>query len=105
LAAAIQRELGVEVPPAVRGFQIGRFIETCELRDFLDFISVVTNMMNSADRVGWLRECRQVFSDEHLRYTINDAGGVRFSADAQFEQSVQATLANLERPFWSKTGS
>jgi hypothetical protein len=99
LVAKIKHELGVEVPHGFEGFLIGRFVERCELRDFLDLISLIVSLIPSANlRMLWLRECRRIFSEEHLRYTINDAGGVRFSADVQFEQSVQATLANLGRP-------
>jgi hypothetical protein len=41
---------------------------------------------------SWLSGCRRIFSEERLRYVINDAGGVRFSVDAEFEMSVPAVL-------------
>jgi hypothetical protein len=95
LVNQIERELGVEDPSTGHGYLIERFIERCDLRDFLDLISLVRTVLPQEDRLVWIRECIRIFAEEHLRYVINDAGGVRFSADAEFERNVQATIQGL----------
>lgn len=95
----VQHELGVTIPFA-GSWDIAGFINRCELRDFLDLISLVASRFSNNMRVAknWLPECSRIFAEEHLRYTINDAGGVRFAADSYFEVQVQATIANLGAP-------
>jgi hypothetical protein len=55
-------------------------------------LSVVLGFLASKDRIPqanrWLDECRRILAEERLRYTIDHAGVVRFSADAQFEEVV-----------------
>jgi hypothetical protein len=101
LAEAFQSELGVTVPWGPGGPMVQTFIQNCELRDFLDAITIVysTSTQNVRSRAGWLPECRRIFSEERLRYIIDDAGGVRrFSVDHQFEADVQTTLQGLGHP-------
>jgi hypothetical protein len=99
----MERVLGVHIERAGSGSQYNaeNFIERCELRDFLDLISVVLRFLASKDRIPqanrWLDECQRIFAEEKLRYTIDHAGGVRFSADAQFEEVVQATIQHLDQ--------
>jgi len=78
-------------------YHIEPFVEGCALRDFLDLISLIWGNFRDEGIVRgyWLDECRRIFAEEHLRYVINDAGGVRFSADTEFERNVQATIQGL----------
>jgi hypothetical protein len=99
LVGQIQRELGVKVSYAGGGnkYHIGPFVENCKLRDFLDLISLVWTISQDDERIKrlWIPECRRIFAEQHLRYVINDAGGVRFSADVEFERNVQTTIQGL----------
>lgn len=100
LADQIHRELGVELEyggyGAMKEYHIKKFIGGCDLRDLLDLISLVWECLDDpVVKQTWISECRRIFAEEHLRYIINDAGGVRFSADADFERNVQATIQGL----------
>jgi hypothetical protein len=103
LAKAIEHELGVR--PQYAGdscYYIDLFIERCELRDFLDLVTLVHSLFGNENYPSiyrrWLPECRRIFSEERLRYVINDAGGVRFSVDAEFERSLPAVVQGLGHP-------
>jgi hypothetical protein len=75
---------------------VAKFVKECALRDFLDLPSLVyTRAPTGSTRVYWIKECRRIFSEERLRYVINDAGGVRFSVDSQFEMDVETTIQGL----------
>jgi hypothetical protein len=100
LAHQVEMELGVRVPYN-GGYRIKRFIEDCDLNDFLDFFSIITTNADTFGKalVDYIRNTSQrIFREERLRYVINANGGVRFSADAAFETHVQATIKNLSRP-------
>lgn len=99
LAGKVRDRLGVKIEHGYNSYLVGRFVEHCELRDFLDLISLVAEMLGGAGRTQWwIASCREIFSEERLRYSINDMGAVRFSADASFEQSVRATLSGIGHP-------
>jgi hypothetical protein len=98
LADKVESTLGVKLPTTMEGYYLpAAFVEKCALRDFLDLISLVWRGFQDNPHVErfWLDRCRKIFAEEHLRYVINDAGGVRFSADADFEKNVQATIQGL----------
>ena len=97
----IEHELGVPVPRnSLLQYSATEFIEQCDLRDFLDLVSLVHSHYDDVPEVAqdWLPGCRRIFSEERLRYVINDAGGVRFSLDAAFERSVPAVVHGLGHP-------
>jgi hypothetical protein len=74
---AFQRELGADMPWGAGGPLVQKFVQQCELRDFLDAITVVWSTFAQRDvgvRANWLRECRRIFSEERLRYIIDDGG-------------------------------
>jgi hypothetical protein len=97
LADQIERKLGRVVRSTHDGYLIKHFVETCELLDFLNLISLVCMVFpeDGLIKQTWLPECREIFEEERLRYVINDAGGVRFTADVEFERTVQATIQGL----------
>jgi hypothetical protein len=99
LRDAIERQLGVSYAGGPY-LDPGPFVETCEIRDFLDLITLVYSVLGNRNSVqeSWLPECRRIFSEERLRYVINDAGGVRFSVDSEFEMSVRAVVQGLGHP-------
>jgi hypothetical protein len=99
LRDAIEHQLGVSYGGGPY-LDPGPFVETCELRDFLDLITLVYSVLGNMTPVqeSWLPECRRIFSEERLRYVINDAGGVRFSVDAEFEKSIPAVVQGLGHP-------
>jgi hypothetical protein len=102
LADQIGHQLGVRVHGNAFGWNVQGFVETCELRDFLDLFSVVATCVDKRLMEGNIRDfitaSQKIFREERLRYVINDQGGVRFSADAVFEAHAQATIKHLGRP-------
>jgi hypothetical protein len=99
----VEHELGVSVRDNGYGYFAREFVQECELQDFLDLISLMHGLLQHPNflrgsRERWISECRRLFAEERLRYVINDAGGVRFAADAEFEARVQATVQDLGRP-------
>jgi hypothetical protein len=85
------------------------FMEKAELRDVLDSITLLyqyvtpTYYLNDQSLREWTREqrkaivgeARRIFLEEHVRYRVDDQGGIHFSVDAEFERSRIATLRNL----------
>jgi hypothetical protein len=100
LAQLIEREHGVEMSPYVSGFGGGHtwylwneFLVDAELRDVLDLISTATGVI--VNRQKWIEEVRRIFAEEHVRYRVDNAGGVRFAIDESFEGGNAATISAL----------
>jgi hypothetical protein len=101
-------ELGVhvETPHCERDYYWPPFLEKAELRDVLDAITVRYKRLalHYYDASGealaeakkkFLAEARRIFAEERIRYRIDDAGGVHFTVDAEFERSRVSTLTRL----------
>ena len=69
------------------------FLQEAELRDVLDLVSTALSTVRS--RNAWIDGVRRIFAEEHVRYRVNDAGGVRYAIDESFEQGNAATIAAL----------
>lgn len=68
--------------------------EKLELRDVLDAITPVA--WRSGDLVpAYINEARQIFTEEQVRYSIDDKGGVHFTVDQAFEKTRIAAVAAL----------
>lgn len=94
-AAAVERELGIKVPYGYSGRDWERFITCCELRDFLDLITVVAEHVSNA--LGeWIKPVRTIFFEENLRYEVDSLGGVHFAIDGEFIHNQECSLAALE---------
>jgi len=78
-----------------------RFLAEAELRDVLDLISTAMDVIE--DRQWWISDLRRIFAEEHVRYHVNDAGGVRFAIDESFEEGNAATISALGAPRYATT--
>lgn len=104
LGPFVARELGVELPGSY-AVDWTRFITSCELRDFLDFITLTTKCLlgNGLAKTAsaWIAEVSRIFQEENLRYRIDARGGVHFFIDEEFERSRTATVSALQPPRYS----
>ena len=91
--ALAQSELGVDFPERFGGYDLERYWKSAAIEDFLSSITLL--YMVSRSRGNTLEILRRIFAEEHLRYRIDDQGGVHYLVDEQFEQNVAATLDGL----------
>ena len=86
----VEGELGVKFPGA--GYPNHEKFWTDA--DIDDFLSAVTLLHRVAEHRK-LDALRRIFEEEHLRYRIDDQGGVHYLIDEQFERSVAASIDGL----------
>jgi hypothetical protein len=100
-ANAIERELGVDVPSSYMSHDLTKFVQECELDDFLDSISVtyrITRAHYQGQKLGshFLEFVARVFNEENLCYRIDERGMVHFRVDQQHEESTMAAIEALD---------
>jgi len=99
LVSAVKTELGVEVPMMAMGYDWDRFLTQCEIRDLLDFITLVwryfTGMRLRQSAAEWLAFVRRAITEENLSYRVDDQGGVRFAVDSEFARGQAAVIGLL----------
>jgi hypothetical protein len=94
----IEKELGVDVPFNVAGYSVGDFFEKSELRDVLDLIKIIWDILNVRGRLyapGWLEFVQRVFEEENLGYRVDERGGVHYFVDEEFERNRIFALSCL----------
>lgn len=90
----VEAKLGIEYPSSTWGYLDREFWTKAEVGDVL---SAVTLWCRSAGQ-HFRDEARHVFIQEHLRYRIDDKGGVHFLVDEEFERTIAVTIAGLGAP-------
>jgi len=105
LGSQIQRKQGVNLGEAKWEFQWVRILAAMELRDVLDAITTIHDSLThhdtarqAATRQAFIAACRLIFSEEGVRYRIDDHGGVHFTVDQEFESSRVSTISTLSQP-------
>lgn len=101
VANSIHRELGVEVEYKYASYDVPGFLAKCELRDFLDAITLVYQVVagsqwtkgNASDYLGFIG---RVFTEENLSYRVDARGVVHFRVDQEYESNVASAIAVLE---------
>ncbi|TPN40041.1 hypothetical protein FKO01_02275 [Mesorhizobium sp. B2-3-3] len=74
-------------------------MEKVELRDTLDVITLVARYLEGKSLLAeFISEARRIFSEEQVRYRIDDRGGVHFAVDSEFERMRVSTVAELALP-------
>ncbi|RWP62573.1 hypothetical protein [Mesorhizobium sp.] len=92
----IQQELGVGYE-VHRGY-ISTFWQSAEIADVLSAVTLWFNMLRGFPQTTFLTNARRIFAEEHLRYRIDDRGGVHFLVDEEFERATDAALVGLGAP-------
>ncbi|UPT53454.1 hypothetical protein [Synechococcus phage Yong-M2-251] len=98
LGAQMQSELGIRIGEHKYHFYWPKIMQTLDLRDVLDSVTIRFQTIQTSQQTGFLEEARRIFREEQVRYRIDDAGGVHFAVDAEFERMRVSTIAGLGRP-------
>jgi hypothetical protein len=83
-----------------------------ELKYALDSVTIFLEHMSELQRLGehhqrqhtlmhrpaFLREVRQIFAEESVRYIVDDLGGVHLSVDEQFETTRDVAVRGMRSP-------
>jgi hypothetical protein len=101
LAVYISREVGVPILGGGRySSQWNQFICECRTLDFLDTITLVYRYLfwHVSEEVAhwWRGVVKQIFTDEHLAYEIDDVGGVHPVIDQEFQRNMVSAVAVLQ---------
>lgn len=99
LATLISIELGEKVP--YNGYyQWERFFTNASVQVFLDVITLAYRVgYYSTSRNGatkYIEFASRVFREENIGYSVDNAGGVRFFIDNEFEKNRFSTLSGLD---------
>lgn len=95
-ASLVRSELGVNFPVGSYGYNHRAFWEKSDVADVLSAITLWHSLTRQSSR--FLLEARRILSEEHLRYRIDDKGGVHFLVDEEFERTVAAAISGLGAP-------
>jgi hypothetical protein len=102
----MERELGVAVK-ARYPFEWVTFCEKCEIRDFLDCLSLANTFFvkkgQSAGARIWQQEARRIFLEERLAYEIDEGCVVHPAVDQEFQRNRRATVAGLQQARYSNS--
>jgi hypothetical protein len=103
LAPFIGREIGVSLPGEGKySSQWSDFLRECRTPDFLDSITVIYRYLfwhAGEDIARWWRDAtRQIFAEENLAYTIDDAGSVHPAIDQEFHRNIVSAIGTIQSP-------
>jgi hypothetical protein len=109
LAPFLSREIGVSLPgEGKHASQWSEFIRDCRTPDFLDTITVIYRYLfwhANEEMAQWWRDAvRQIFAEENLAYTIDDAGGVHPAVDQEFQRNIVSAIGVLQSPRYRNIG-
>lgn len=96
----VELALGVPVTKNINGgTRWEKFFLECDLRDFLDLITVVYS--GTADRQlrcasTWIEGVSTIFREENVRYRVDECGGVHFAIDSEFEHNQACAVTALQ---------
>ena len=94
LANIMHAELGTHLSSSV---VLPRYWPTVfaklELRDVLDTITLVALRQKPTSQ--FIKDIRRIFSEERVRYSIDDLGGVHLQVDSAFEQNRVTAVTSL----------
>lgn len=81
------------------------FIKQAELRDLLDAITLIFRSLQSTDlttvRAKFRNDIDRIMREENLSYRLDNAGGVHFYVDEEFERSRYAAISGLDSEKYS----
>jgi hypothetical protein len=103
---AVELGIAIDLSASERAYYWPPFLEKVDLRDVLDSVTLRYRNMGAGvyDPRGeatkemkqkFLADTRRIFTEERVRYRIDDQGGVHFTIDSEFESSRIATVSRL----------
>lgn len=107
-------ELGVALPIGAEGYDFywTGLATNLELRDVLDTVTIVFRIISEGNGyIGgdktrasqFIASVQRIFSEESVRYKVDDMGGVHLSVDVAFEQSRISTIQSLSGQRYTAT--
>ena len=107
LAAYAGRESGIPLSMEGRySAQWNQFIRECRIADLLDIITTIYRYLfwHVGEEIAhrWRDGVRKIFSEEKLRYQIDDVGGVHPAVDQEFQRNVVSAIAAVRSPRYQK---
>jgi len=94
----IELETGAEVPFLGMGYNISNFFKMNELRDVLDSITLIHDVLRGYQRTEWKNFVGRVFKEEQLGYQLDSECGVHYFVDEEFERNRFSALSMLSNP-------
>ena len=94
----IHTETGVE-PSWNQGPQIAKFLEKAEMRDVLDAITLIYQVVNNRHYEAghdWKTFVERVMREENVGYRLDSKCGVHFFIDEEFERNRFAAVSALD---------
>ena len=103
IKTAFQKEAGIEIPYLANfGFNISAVFENNELRDVLDSITLVYQVLVSKKwpglANGWKAFVERCMREENVGYQLDEECGVHYFVDEEFERNRFSTLSALDSP-------
>lgn len=99
LKTLIESELGISAPHVGYANIMTAFFSSCELRDFLDIITLVYRHLYKSGAPSrayeWVQFINRVFREENAAYILDSQAGVHFFQDHEFQKNKAATLSHL----------
>lgn len=96
----IQQETGAKVPYVGAVQSLASFFEQCEIRDFLDSITIIykyyENQRMQRIANSWHVFIIRVFKEENVGYQLDEMGGVHFYVDEEFERNKVSVISCLD---------
>ena len=92
----VKSKLGYSFPYGGYNYDFLSFFNTAPIDDVLSSLIFICRMKRGDPSV--ISAIQEIFTEEQLRYTINERGGVHFLVDTAFEHSVAAAIAGLGEP-------
>jgi hypothetical protein len=98
IARAVKVFQGVEIHSGLRGYLFSEFFKRSEIRDVLDFVTTVFDVVdNETYRKFWLESIAIIFEQEHVGYRVDGEGIVHPYIDQQFEMTQRAAIEALNQ--------
>lgn len=102
----IQKETGSEIPfIRMSGYSIGDFFKRNELRDVLDSITLIYQVLLAGGwrsaAENWRTFVSRVLKEENMGYQLDATCGVHYLVDEEFERNRFCTLTVLDDPKYS----
>jgi hypothetical protein len=98
IAKAVKASQGIDIQSGLRRYLFGRFFRGAEIRDVLDFVTTVFDVVQNATyRKFWLESIATIFEEEHLGYRVDPEGIVHPYVDQQFEMTQRAAIEALNQ--------
>lgn len=98
----VQSELGIHLGEVIYDYQWTKAMKNLELKDVLDTITLRYRMLAKSGLSQapvksrhFILCARRIFQEEQVRYRIDDAGGVHFAVDEEFERVRTSAISSL----------